>query len=186
MSVPWPDEAPELWNTLSLGGVALPGLAKVDVRVSQEIEVKKPKGKHGATETRQGYNPADVKIRLRFWEPEQFTQFQTVLAKLWPEVAASKKDGQPGKVDGPVKIDHPKTRLWNITAIQIKSIDDKNGDSPGGFYDIDLDCIKYYPPPKVNATKTDKKTLDAFAGKNALDKGGPTPPTKPSVTGNHP
>ena len=64
-SVPWPDENPDAWNVCELGGLDMPGLANVKVRLSEELDIKKPKGGHGATITHQGYNPARVTITLR-------------------------------------------------------------------------------------------------------------------------
>ena len=178
MTVPWPDEAPELWNTCELGGIELPGIAKVDVHPSQEVDVKKPKGRHGATVTRHGYNPAKVKIRVRCTDAAQFADLQVVIANVWPASLARKKNAQPAQVDGPIPISHPKAQLWGITGVTILSIDDTSGER-GDIYELTFDCLEYYPPPKVTATKTDTKTLPTY--NNAIRA-----PDKPSATGNTP
>lgn len=180
-TVPWLDDAPELWNTCELGGITLPGLCKVDVSLSQEVDVKKPKGKHGATLTRQGYNPAKVKVRVRVWEAEQFDELQVAIANVWPASLTRKKNAPTMKVDGPISIEHPKTRLWGIRGVTILGIEDNNGDR-GDVYEVTFDCIEFYPSPKTTATKTDKKQLPTYD--NSARQ--PDAPPKPSATGNTP
>jgi hypothetical protein len=173
MSEPWPDDAPHEWDRCELGRLELPGLVRVRVRMSQEIDVKKPKGAHGATTTLQGINPARVTITLRMWNAEQFRTFQAVVVPLRSKVG---KGDEKGAVD----IEHPKTKMWGIRAVLIQEIDDDAGEQ-GDLYDVTFDCIEHRPSSATNATKTPKApdTLGA-SDPNAIRK--PDPPSASGAT----
>jgi hypothetical protein len=173
MPVPWPDEAPEQWNRCELGGLELPGLAKVDIDLSEKLDVKKPQGGHGATITRDGYEPAKVSITLRMWEPAQFDEFQAIVPLLRPRVGG-------GRSPAPLAILHPKADLWGVKAVVLERISDRNGDR-GDLYDVSFECIEHFPPPKTTATKTDKSTIGDF--RNAIAA---TSPPMPSQTNRGP
>ncbi len=173
--VRWPGDDAEAWNRCELDGLEVPGLAIVKVKLSDELDIKKPKGLHGATITRQGRNPAKVSILVRMWEPEQFAAFQAIVVPLRPKVGR-------GNESSPVHIIHPKTMLWGIDKVIIQEIDDSNGER-GDLYDVTFDCIEHFPPPKnVPATKTDTK-LKTY--ENSVRSTAP-PVAKPSATSSGP
>lgn len=156
MKIPWP-QASASWNEIALGGVVLPGLANVSVRVGNELDKKKPKGKTGAAVTFQGRNAATVRITLRFWDEEEFQTFQELKPSFWPD--AAKEQGLP------VEIVHPRTRLWGIRAIYIDSIDDTQPDDGGDLYTIKMECTQWLPETKTKkagsgAATTTANTLD--------------------------
>lgn len=182
MTIPWLDDAPDAWNTVKLGGLAVPGIARVGVKPSQEVEIKKPKGKHVGSTTRQGYNAARVTIKVTVWTPEQFAELRTLIASIWPAARAMKQAGEPAKVDGPIPVSHPKTQLWGINAITLLDIEDPENDT-GDRYELTLSCVEYLPPPKKSATKTDTKHLPDF--EDEFSKPAPAP-AKPSTTENTP
>jgi hypothetical protein len=170
--IPWPDDNPAAWNRCELGGLDMPGLALVKVRLSEELDIKKPKGAHGATITRQGYNPAKVTILLRMWEAEQFEAFQDVVVPLRPKVGG-------GRSAEPLSIVHPRAALWGIQAVSILSIDD-SGDR-GDRYDVTFECVEHFPPPKnVVATKTDSR---AAPPRDNVLRAEPQNMPKPSAAG---
>lgn len=174
MSVEWPDDNPFDWDRCGLGGLDLPGLARVRVRMSQELDIKKPKGSHGATTTLQGANPARVTITLRMWNAEQFRTFQAAVVPLRSMVG---KSADKGAVD----IEHPKTKMWGIRAVLIQDIDDNN-DEHGDLYDVAFECVEHRPPPKASATKTPTSTDRLGASDpNSIRK-----PDPPSTTGANP
>lgn len=175
--IPWPHDDPGAWNTCELAGIALPGLAHVKVKLSEELEVKKPKGGHGATITRQGYALSDVTIVLRMWTAAQWEEWQGTVKSLRP--APKSGDGTGAR---PVAITHAKANAYGIRAISIKEItDDAAAEGFTGLYEVTLACVEHAPPPKVTATKTDSNSNLEQNFEQPFQK-----PAKPSTTGNRP
>lgn len=174
--VPWPDDDSDSWDTLHLGGVEFPGVAKVDVDLEEEIDVKKPKGGNGASLTRQGDMPAKLAITLRVWEPGQFGLLQDLLPTIRPKVTSA-KDRKA------LAIKHPKCLMWGIESIAIQKIKDHSGGEGGTYYELSFDCVELMKDAarKKKATKTDK--IPQFD--NVLVPK-PAPPAPPSKTENHP
>ena len=149
MTVPWPADAPSLWNVVKLGTITLPGIATVAIKKGDEVEVKKPKGKAGATTTVQGPKPATVAIELTFLRTEEMNAWYSAVKVLLP----AKESGAPQSID------HPKTAGYYITKVKILDIDD-GANEKGDVYKVKISCVEFNPPPKASkATKT-PKTLE--------------------------
>lgn len=70
VSIFW-DDSPDLWDTVYLGGNALPGIARVTATHGRKLDTKSAPGTNGARVVDKGYQPAKVDITLRFWTKEQ-------------------------------------------------------------------------------------------------------------------
>lgn len=147
--------SPEAWNTVTLAGIELPGVCKVDVERERSIDVKKPSGADGATTTDKGAKPAEVKITWVLWNDvdeefteEQWASAQEILAVLEP---------RPGAVKTPVPLDiaHPMAALRSVSSVVIKKIDTPDVDDDG-LLTIKLECVEWRPP-KPKGTSTPKK-----------------------------
>lgn len=168
MKVPFPYRASRSWNEVVLGKYSLPGLGKLDIRVSNEVEKKKPKGTSGASTTFQGRNVASLKLSLAMWDEEQFAAFQEMLPDLWPSISK--------EAAAPLEIVHPKARLWGIRSVVIETIDDTQPDNSGDYYVIKFDLSQWQPPVKTgsgSATKT-ATSLDPRRQSLGPDLGGTT------------
>lgn len=84
MPIPFWDDAPGAWETLSLGGVTLPGLASVSGRVARKMDTRSRAGADGATVRDRGYEPAQIEIHVKVWTAEQLEQLTNVLATIHP------------------------------------------------------------------------------------------------------
>lgn len=84
MPVPFWDDAPDAWDTLSLGGTTMPGLATVQGRVSRKMDTRSRAGADGARVRDRGYEPAHLEIHIKVWTREQLQELTEVLAALHP------------------------------------------------------------------------------------------------------
>ncbi len=82
--IPFWDDAPGAWETLSLGGVTLPGLAFVSGRVARKMDTRSRAGADGATVRDRGYEPAQIEIHVKVWTAEQLEQLEQILATIHP------------------------------------------------------------------------------------------------------
>lgn len=157
MSLPWLADSTLLWDTLILGGDVWPGLPTVDVQVSRSIDAQKKKGDDGANLVDQGYEPAKVKITLRLWLADQWSDLQRLLATIHPR--------RKGGVRTPLEIVHPATQLVGVRTIYVTAI---GNPTPGtgadtGSMTISLDALEWFPEPKVAKSKPKPKG-DPFGG----------------------
>jgi hypothetical protein len=82
--VPFWDDAPGAWDTLSLGGQTMPGLATVQGRVGRKMDTRSRPGADGARVRDRGYEPARLEIHVKVWTPEQLRELINLLAQLHP------------------------------------------------------------------------------------------------------
>lgn len=156
----WHDD-PESWDTAIVGGVALPGLARIDgLELASKWDVKEAPGTDGATETYQGYTPAAFQIFLRMWEREQWRAFLKLVPRLRPKPGKNTPDA--------VDVVHPELSAWGISRAIVRKIKPKKSDD---FYDVSFDMLEYFPQPKKTAAPTPNGGKTFW---NALD-GSPAP-----------
>jgi hypothetical protein len=140
----WDDES-DAWDSLTIGGLDVPGTFKVTVTKSRKIDVKNAPGSHGAVVTDQGYQPAKVKIRWIVNTVAEWETTQEVLSDIEP---------RPGKAQAQaLAIGHPTLATRGITSVIIEKIDGPE-DDPSGAKAFDIDAVEYLPPPKKSATGT--------------------------------
>lgn len=84
MPVPFWDDAPGAWDTLSLGGVTVPGLASVSGQVARKMDTRSRAGADGATVRDRGYEPAQLEIHVKVWTAEQLAQLEDLIASIHP------------------------------------------------------------------------------------------------------
>lgn len=177
MRIPWP-QASQSWNEISLGGVVFPGIAHVRVTVANELEVKKAKGRSGASTTYQGRPPAKVKITLTVYAPEQWEALVELLPSIWPDVTSER--------GAPIEVVHPRCRLWKISRLIIESIDDSQPEGVGDVYVLQISAVEFLPSQTQKgaasgaATRT-SSTLDVPQSLSPELRG--RRPAKPSTSG---
>lgn len=177
MTVPWISaNNGRAWGTLKLGGLTMPGLVKVGVELSEEIEIKKPKGAIGATTTYQGREPASVQIVVTLYDSHgdtgaaQLAEMEKMIAVVRPKVT---KD--PKKASSALSIEHPKCTMWGISSVTVQKISDPPDDN-AQMKTITFSCVEFKPPPAgaKPATKTEK-SLDPRSQGLAKDLGEKSP-----------
>lgn len=141
--------ASNAWDYLYLGIPSTqpftPGLCRVIVNRTRDIDKKKAAGTDGARVTIHGVDAAMVDIEIRVWTPEQLRQ----LANLWPVLFPNAYNGSPPAYD----VQHPQLSYHNIKSLQFIGgsgpvIDERR---VGTFH---MSAIEFLKPGKKNATKT--------------------------------
>lgn len=145
----WLDD-PDAWNHPIIGDVTLPGICTVVAEKGRDIDVKKTKGKDGATETDNGMEPGTVKISMWLGNRTHWEQWQAIRQKLDPS--------QPGALKSPMEIVHPACAERGIRNIIIKKISAGTPTAKGGVT-YTFDCVEWFAQPKP--TKAAKKAKPA-------------------------
>jgi hypothetical protein len=178
MAIPAPfwDDDPDSWDTALLGGITLPGLARVDgLELGSKWDVKEAPGTDGATETYQGYTPSAFNLVLRIWLADQWASWLSIAKQFRPK---------PGKErPKPLDVVHPELAAWGIARVVIRKIKPRKLD---GIYEVSFDLLEYFPQPKKTVTKTatglgnyDNALTGTGGGSPPAGVYGPPPPPPP-------
>ena len=137
--VPFWATSPEVWDTLVLAGVSMPGVARVAVSRTRKLEIKGARGSDGAVYTITGYDPAEVSITLTMHTEAQFVEAVKILEALGPGVASAKKAKSLA-----VDISHPQTQLGApISSIIIESVAHDMPDN--GIFTLQIKAHEFLP-----------------------------------------
>jgi hypothetical protein len=141
-----PLSAPQVWDVMTVGGVPLPGLAKVKAKRKYKTDVKNAAGADGATLTGLGHEPTEASITLRIWTEAHWEQLKTVAPLLMPPP----KKGLPSPVD----VSHPTLAFLKVRSLYFTEIGAPE-ESSRGVWEVELVATEYLPiKGGANVTKT--------------------------------
>lgn len=129
---PWYTED---WDEGTFETTVCPGLMRVEIDRGPKWDRKPVKGQTGETQTFQGWNNANVKIRVRTWTATQHTE---MLESVIPVIEPT-----PGK-DAPKQLafDHPVARARKVDVILIGNIKGPTVDEDGKFSEWEIDAFQ--------------------------------------------
>lgn len=127
------------WDVLTLGGKAMPGVARVEVDIGSGLDVQKSRGSRRACVKDTGTPPAEVSIELVLL-PENMAAFEAVLPTINPRSATASKVG--------LSIGHPNAKLWGISMVKIGRISSPMP-SNGGMFVVKIRAIEHIEAPKA-------------------------------------
>lgn len=172
------------WDVCILGGLWLPGIAKVQVKAKKRFDVKKKKGRDGAKLTFTGYDPSELSITLRLWVPVQLDTLQSLMPMLKAK-STSAAGAQATAAQLALDIGHPSTALLGIHSVLIESVGGlEPGDKPG-VMQMQIHCLEYIPDSHGDNTSTVKQSQN-FTNPTAINvskAGPPMPSADASFTG---
>ena len=143
MPLPHWTEQPDVWDTLSLAGIAVPGVATVDVSRGLEIDKKKAKGTRKMVFTIQGVKSAEINIHIEVNTPDEWTALQQLIAVIEPKAGTGKNEGIP------VDIAHPVTAARGIRSILIEDVIGPTKTPDGkSFCSLKIKGSEFDAPPK--------------------------------------
>lgn len=162
MSVPAPDgEFAYQWDALWLGGALIPGIARLSGDgIKRKLDVKKQKGKAGATIEDEGDEPAKFSAELLLWNGDMLAQFEEMKEDINPR----KRGGKKYVLD----IYHPAAAFLGIDRVYVTGISMPDHDKRQGTVKIKIDFLEWFPEPppqKVGAGKgagTKKGPIGSF------------------------
>jgi len=114
VTVPHWDDAPDVWDTLTLGAVTLPGVSRLIIARELKVDEKDPKGKNAATLTVQGVKNASGTIKNVISTVEELTALQAALAVVEP------KAGKGAPV--PFDVVHPVATLRGLVSVLVTKV----------------------------------------------------------------
>ncbi|MEW5858395.1 MAG: hypothetical protein AB1861_13590 [Cyanobacteriota bacterium] len=150
--VPWwySTEEPLSWDMCQLGGEWIPGKVSVSGSgIKRNVDVKKSKGKEGATITDQGADLARFTLTVQVWGEQDWQDYQNLLATINPRAKGSKIS--------PVEVVHPAINLLGVKRIYIDSIGVSMIEK--GILTQELSAIEWVDKPP--SAKTSPKTKEA-------------------------
>ena len=111
----WIDTELGQW-TPTIAGLQIPGIVLIDVKSSNDIDKKKPKGKDKASTTNNGQEPSSVTINITLANRRHWIDWQEFMPRLKPVGNGDKS--------APLAIVHPDCELHGIRTIVVEEIDD--------------------------------------------------------------
>lgn len=162
------------WDYVYLGLIKTPGVATVQITKERAVDKKKSAGKHGATLTIHGVNPAEGNIQLVIWTPEQLNGLNI----LWPQLfdATPKAGKEPHVYD----VVHPAFKLHGVKSVLITGGSGPDSGPVPQSRTFTIKWVEYIPKPKGKAAT--KTPVEAIATLN--DPGaGPAQVTTPFLPG---
>lgn len=144
-STPWPFDAPDLWDTLTLAGVGFLGVAEVDGDpIGVDLDVSKPSGRDGGTIRDKGVKLAKLKFTLRMWDLEGWASWDALLPVIDPRRQVGRRT--------PVDVEHPALAQRGIGRCYIETISlPKVKD---GLVDVVINAIEFRPPSPRPTSRT--------------------------------
>lgn len=172
------------WDVCALAGLALPGVAKVLVKAKKRFDVKKSKGKNGATLTFTGYDPSELSIELRVWTPVHLNALASVMPML-KQKATTTGGAQATAAQLAMDINHPTTTLLGIHSVLIESVSGLEPADQKGVMRMQIRCLEYIPPSKtdVTATPSGAQNFNNQTAINGAKQTVPMPSADASFTG---
>ena len=152
-SITWPYDDPYVYNTLIVGSYVIPGRAELakGIPIRRSVDVKKPKGKSGATSTDNGREPVTgIVYRIHQFKREHHDEWQRILPAIDP--------GREGATKEPFECLN--AYLWerNLKNLKIIAITCGPYDTKGKRI-IEIEFDEWMPEPKTvkKGTSTPKK-----------------------------
>ena len=84
--LPFWGESPELWDTVAIGGVEIPGLCRISGTGARvRSDKKRAAGRDGANVAMLGLDIVAFSIEVRMWREEHLMAFQDIIAMAKPK-----------------------------------------------------------------------------------------------------
>lgn len=128
------------WDRLELGGVPMPGVARVEVKLPSSIDRQKPKGGKKARLKDVGSQPAELSIELELQDDE--------LPEFEREAIPILRSRKAGASLEKLSISHPQARMWGIAQVKVGKISSPMPRT-GGTYTVHIEAWEHVDVPKV-------------------------------------
>lgn len=143
-SVPFWNDEPDLWDTVSIDGRPLPGKAEVEHSLGRKLDDQSPPGADGANIRDKGYKLAKISVELTLWTAQQLEEYADAIFRLSARRRASQRSVHT--------IQHPSLFLHGISRVYLEEIEGlkKNDD---GTRTAKLSFVEYNPPTRSRTTR---------------------------------
>lgn len=144
---------PNDWDTIYFAGVACPGIAKVSVRLANEIDDRRQVEVKKSFVVDKGSKPVRVTVDVQLL-PDQLAAF---FVDIIPLIAPRNKSAS----QIPLAVTHPALMFWSVNMLIVEDISQAPLNPRSGTLDITISLVEYEPAPKSlkkSAAKTEKTT----------------------------
>lgn len=161
-STPWPFDAPDLWDSLTLAGVGFLGIVEVSGDpIGVELDIAKPSGRDGGTIRDKGTKLAKVKLTLSMWDAETWASWDAMLPVIDPRRQVGRRT--------PVDVDHPALAQRGIGRVYVEAIGlPKIKD---GTVTVEVNCIEFRPPSPRTTSRTARRAAPDLASNGTAFEG---------------
>lgn len=142
MTVPHWDTDPDVWDTVTLGAVTLPGVSRLTIARELKVDEKDAKGRNAAKLTVQGVKNASGSIKNTVATVAELEALQAALAALEPKAGK----GEPVPFD----IVHPVATLRGLVSVLVTKV--TGPELVAGLMTTTLDWRQFDVPPKPTST----------------------------------
>ena len=173
-SMPFWADSPTDWENCIVDGQLMPGVTTIEVTKHNKVDVRTAPGMIGAYTVFMGYQPADVVLTTQLWCKAHLNGwFNNILKIVSPKPfigGSYNRDILGRAILKPINIQHAMTTVHGITRIIVKELSGPRL-IQNGIYEIKLNCIEYFPPPKMMVKVAPVETLEEpkrLSGKSAM------------------
>lgn len=146
-SIPFWLDDPKAWSSCQLGPDTLPGIVTVTPDKARDVDVKKTKGKDGASQTDNGTTPGKVTIELWLGTRAHWQAWLAIRPRIDPL--------RPGSTRTPIEIHHPATDEAGIRNVYVTKITASPPSAKAGRK-IRIECNEWFPETKKTKANTGK------------------------------
>lgn len=152
MAIPYWGDSPELWDVVKMGGIKMPGTARVTGKVSRKVDVQPiPGDESGGTQTDLGYEGAKINVTVRMWTQAHLDAYEMFASHFRPK----KDDKKPAPID----VIHPALGVVGIRSLTVIDVGIPEPAQQPGMYEATVELIEFIS--EVKKGKGEAKTLDA-------------------------
>jgi hypothetical protein len=186
-SIPFWEDSPRLWDTVTIGGYTLPGIASVKGDVSRRVETANVVGSDGTRATDLGYGGCQVTVTLQLWEQAHLDAYVDIAGHIRPKATPLDAQGQPiSQAPQALDVLHPALAAAGVRSLIVFRLGLPEKTQQKGVYEVQIELQEFVPEKKgtAKAITTSVPIADvsdaAAQRKTAQDKAPsatPPPPT---------
>lgn len=138
----------DLWSTVVLGTVVLPGLAKVEVTkgAALKLDTRAGKGRVSPRLRDQGREPVEATVTLRIWEEEHWREWHRHSQALADRIRS-------GMNRTAMTIAHPVLDALRVTAVCVQEVGGLQ-EVDTGIWSVDIKVVEFAVPSNASASRT--------------------------------
>jgi hypothetical protein len=152
-SIPFWEDSPGLWDTVTIGGYTLPGIASVKGDVTRRVETANVVGEDGTRATDLGYGGAQVTVTLQLWRQADLDAYVQIAEHIRPRLG-----GKPDALD----VLHPALAAVGIRSLIVFRLGLPEKTQQKGVYEVQIELQEFVPQKKgtVKAITTSAASTD--------------------------
>jgi hypothetical protein len=178
VTIPSPFDAPDVWDTLVIGGLTFSGAFEfTGDLLTRKLDRRHSAGRDGARIRDRGYDLAEITLALRLWETRHFEELDALVRLLFPRGADVTRRAAYACA-------HPALALAGITEVYAKKMGAITQSSPT-LWTTEIALVEYRAEAQTarSRSRTVQQRPDlganatAFTGTEAVPAAAATPPS---------